>query len=42
MRLLVALQFAVYDDQVNVVQIDHAGRRASLLFVPGDGPKRLP
>jgi len=42
MRLRVALQFAVYDDQVNVVQVDHEGRRGSLLFVPGDGPRRFP
>jgi hypothetical protein len=42
MRLLVSLQFSVYDDQVNVVQVDAGGRRASLLFVPGDGPRRLP
>jgi len=42
MRLLVSLQFAVYDDQVNVVQADHGGRRSSLLFVPGDGAQRLP
>ena len=42
MRILVSLQFGVYDDQVNVLQADVAGRRASLLFVPGDGAKRLP
>ncbi|SOD03318.1 hypothetical protein SAMN05216486_11013 [bacterium JGI 053] len=42
MRLLVSLQFAVYDDQVNVVQVDAGGRRNSLLFVSGDTPKRLP
>jgi len=35
-------QFAVYDDQVNVVQARYAGRGTSLLFVPGDGPRRLP
>jgi hypothetical protein len=27
---------------VNVVQVDAGGRRTSLLFVPGDTPKRLP
>jgi hypothetical protein len=42
MRILVSLQFAVYDDQVNVVQVDDGRRRASLLFVPGDGAKRIP
>jgi hypothetical protein len=42
MRLLVSLQFAVYDDQVNVVQVDAGGRRSSMLFVPGDGARRLP
>jgi len=42
MRLLVSLQFAVYDDQVNVVQVDAGGHRTSLLFVPGDGAKPLP
>jgi hypothetical protein len=41
-RLRVSLQFAVYDDQVNVVQVDDAGRKTSLLFVPGDAPKPLP
>jgi len=41
-RLRVSLQFAVYDDQVNVVQVSDGGRRSSLLFVPGDGPKPLP
>lgn len=41
-RLRVSLQFAVYDDQVNVVQVDDRGHKTSLLFVPGDGPKPLP
>lgn len=41
MRILVALQFAVYDDQVNVVQVDDGRRRTSLLFVPGDAAKRI-
>jgi len=31
-----------FDDQVNVVRVSHGGRTATLLFVPGDGPKRLP
>lgn len=42
MRVRNTLQFAVYDDQVNVVQARYAGRATSLLFVPGDAPKRLP
>jgi len=41
-RILNQMQFRVYDDQVNVVQVAYDGRRTSLLFVPGDGPKRLP
>ncbi len=41
-RLRVALQFAVYDDQVNVVQVSDAGRQTSMLFVAGDGPRPLP
>jgi hypothetical protein len=41
-RLRVSLQFAVYDDQVNVVQVEDGGRKTTLLFVPGDGPKPLP
>jgi hypothetical protein len=27
---------------VNVVQVDAGGRRTSLLFIPGDAPKRFP
>lgn len=42
MLVLNRLQFAVYDDQVNVVQARYAGRATSLLFVPGDGPRPLP
>jgi hypothetical protein len=29
----------LFDDQVNVVMIDHDGHRDSLLFTKGDGPK---
>lgn len=32
----------LFSDQVNVVQAAYSGRRVSLLFVPGDPPKRLP
>jgi hypothetical protein len=31
-----------FSDQVNLVRVQHAGRSASLLFVTGDGAKRLP
>jgi hypothetical protein len=31
-----------YDDQVNVVRAEYAGRAATLVFVRGDGPKALP
>ncbi len=41
-RVLNQMQFRVYDDQVNIVQAEYGGRKTSLLFVPGDGPKRLP
>ena len=41
-RVLNRMQFGVYGDQVNVVQAEYGGRKTSLLFVPGDGPKRLP
>ena len=41
-RVLNAMQFSVYDDQVNVVQVEYGRRKTSLLFVPGDRPKRLP
>lgn len=41
-RILNRMQFSVYDDQVNVVQATYGGRSINLLFVAGDGPKRLP
>ena len=41
-RVLNRMQWAVYDDQVNVVQAQYGRRSTSLLFVLGDGPKRLP
>lgn len=31
-----------FDDQVNIVQAVYSGRKANLLFTPGDGEKRLP
>jgi uncharacterized protein DUF6702 len=31
-----------FGDQVNVVRASYGRRTATLLFVPGDGPKRLP
>jgi len=36
------MQTELYGDQVNVLQSTYAGRQASLLFLPGDGPKPLP
>jgi hypothetical protein len=41
-RVLNAMQFAVYNDQVNIVQAEYGGRKTSLLFVSGDAPRRLP
>jgi hypothetical protein len=35
------MQMELYDDQVNVVQTRYAGQSVSLLFLPGDGPRRL-
>lgn len=37
-----AILFDVYDDQVNVVRARYSGRARSLLFTPGDAPRRLP
>ena len=31
-----------FDDQVNIVQASYSGRRANMLFIPGDREKRLP
>lgn len=33
--------FDLYPDQINLVQATHDGRKQSMLFVRGDGPKRL-
>lgn len=37
-----AMQMELYDDQVNVVQSRYANQSVSLLFLPGDGPRKLP
>jgi len=37
-----SMHMELFSDQVNVVQASYGGRRVSLLFVPGDDPKRLP
>ena len=37
-----AMLFDLYQDQVNVVRAQYAGRARSLLFTPGDGARRLP
>lgn len=41
-RVSQTMHMEVFSDQVNVVQANYGGRRVSLLFVPGDPPKRLP
>ena len=41
-RVLSALQFRLYADQVNVVQAGDARRKTTLMFVPGDRAKRIP
>lgn len=37
-----ALLFDLFDDQVNIVKVNRGRSERSLLFVPGDGPKRIP
>jgi hypothetical protein len=37
-----AMLFNLYQDQVNVVRAQYAGRARSLLFTPGDGARPLP
>ncbi len=37
-----AMQMELYGDQVNVVQSRYANQTVSLLFLPGDGPRKLP
>ena len=34
--------FEKYRDQINIVQATYDGRKTSLLFTPGDGPKKIP
>lgn len=34
--------FEKYRDQINIVQASYEGRKANLLFTPGDGPKKIP
>jgi hypothetical protein len=41
-RVCQAMHMELFEDQVNVLQASYGGRRVSLLFVPGDTPKRLP
>jgi hypothetical protein len=41
-RVSQLMHMELFGDQVNVVQASYGGRRVSLLFVPGDNPKRLP
>jgi hypothetical protein len=41
-RVRQMMHMELFDDQVNVVQASYGGRKVSLLFVPGDAPKRLP
>lgn len=41
-RVSQLMHMELFSDQVNVVQASYSGRRYSLLFVPGDTPKRLP
>ncbi|HEX8673435.1 MAG TPA: DUF6702 family protein [Longimicrobium sp.] len=41
-RVLSTLQFALYHDQVNVVQAGTAASRKTMMFVPGDRPKPIP
>lgn len=40
-RVRSAILSDVFTDQVNIVQTTVAGRRQTLLFTPGDGPKPL-
>lgn len=41
MRIHDRMLFDLYHDQINIVQADDNGRRSSVLFTMGDGPKRL-
>lgn len=36
------LLYELFEDQVNIVQVVEGGRRQSMIFTRGDGPRRLP
>ena len=40
-RVRSAILCETFRDQVNIVQASYGGRRQTLLFTPGDGPKTL-
>jgi hypothetical protein len=41
LRVRSALLCEKFDDQINMVQMEYAGRRGSALFTPGDPAKPL-
>jgi hypothetical protein len=41
-RLRVQILFELFDEQVNVVSVRHAGERTDLVFVRGDGERAVP
>ncbi|MBV9773205.1 MAG: hypothetical protein JO040_04610 [Gemmatimonadetes bacterium] len=36
------MMFELFEDQINIVQVNTAGRRRSMIFTRGDGPRPLP
>lgn len=42
LQVHIRLLFELYEDEINIVQASYQGKRESLLFARGDGPKRLP
>ena len=42
LQLHVRLLFERFRDQINIIQAQYEGRRESMLFAPGDAPRRLP